>query len=1139
MHRSLPLSLSRLFLLIALLFCAAAPLSAADVLLLVDRVPADGLVVGRVDLTAAVGRCKTGPVVPEGIRARTFPGAQAVPFQFIPDANFDPRTRVAGTVILRLAQGSNSRLRLDFTPGKESSKRAWDGTVGCTTFSVTHNAKKMGGFPTAIQFLATGKTLEVSRWNDRLYHRELGGFCLAEDSQAKVERISAGPLCTVVRVRARYVQPGGKQPDSRPEAVYDWFYFADRPMVLVRAVMTQREPFAWHERHFLELQFPVKELPRWAAGEPVEQGRFADANKSYHGSQWGTVFDDRNAIGMFSAGRLLIHDGPGGRGTYLQARGEVAWTPWNDARQETSAWLWIDSPKEPIESMRAVAKKAPAETAVVATTSDVRGRIEAAEKEMAQAQGDARRRAWWLCSAASQLEAQGQLEEAVRAASGQMPANWTLLSAGDLGMVLRRTGEGVELLNLTDAATGRQLAAPKPLPLFSLTLRDTSATKGDALTKKDDASTKEADLVKLDADAGWKNVQIAAIAGPGIEIRWQEPTDERLAGLRVVATAVASATEPSIRWTLKVDGAGKRWSVWRVVFPQVAVADLGPGASVFFPKAAGEVQQNVWQRDFSFRGTYPAGWTSMQFLAAYSQDQKTGLYVAVHDPWASTKDIQVQSKPSQRAVVFSFDHPTPDMGNPGNRFELSGEAVWRLLRGDWFDAAVAYRDWVRREARWYPKLTADGRADTPQWMRELPVWALSGGAPKECVESVKKFAQYLGVPCGFHWYSWHKIPFDNDYPHYFPTKDGFADGVRELQAAGVQVMPYINGRLWDTRDKGMEDFEFTKIARPAVTKDEKGEPYLESYSSKEADGSRVRLGVMCPTTELWRTRQREIVLRLFNECGVRGVYIDQVAAARPVLCFDRSHGHPLGGGHWWTEGYWRLLDAIRKAKPQDRMLTTECNGEPYIHSFDGYLTWHWQYDGQVPAFPAVYGGSIQMFGRSYGGGPTRDLALRMRAGQQLVFGEQIGWIGPGVIHEKANAEFLRQVVRLRWRLRRYFYAGEMARPPKLVGNVPTVRADWKWGGTMWVTTDSVLTGAWVEPAKKRLVLLFANVSDQPVTARVRYDTGPYGLGGPSVRVAKTLPDGVGESFDSPSLLDRKVTFPGQTAWAWEITASHQ
>ena len=47
-------------------------------------------------------------------------------------------------------------------------------------------------------------------------------------------------------------------------------------------------------------------------------------------------------------------------------------------------------------------------------------------------------------------------------------------------------------------------------------------------------------------------------------------------------------------------------------------------------------------------------------------------------------------------MTLAFEHPAANMGVGGNGFELSGEAVWQLLRGDWFDAAVIYRDWVRR-----------------------------------------------------------------------------------------------------------------------------------------------------------------------------------------------------------------------------------------------------------------------------------------------------------------------------------------------------------------------------------------------------------------------------------------------------------
>ena len=474
----------------------------------------------------------------------------------------------------------------------------------------------------------------------------------------------------------------------------------------------------------------------------------------------------------------------------------------------------------------------------------------------------------------------------------------------------------------------------------------------------------------------------------------------------------------------------------------------------------------------------------------------------------------------------------------GSSYASPGEAVWQVLRGDWFDAAMIYRGWVRQSAAWYPKLTPEGRADTPLWMRELPLWVQLNGSPQEVVPRIHEFLKAVATPVGVHWYSWHSNPFDNDYPHYFPAREGFGAAVRELQAAGAYIMPYINGRLWDTRDKGTEDFQFSAVARPAATKDESGKPYVETYGSREADGSPVQLAVMCPTTQLWQAKVRQTVLRLMNEYGTKGVYIDQIAAAPPVLCFDHAHGHPTGGGSWWSTSYNAMMAAIRREKPADRMVTTECNSEPFVKSFDGYLTWHWCCDGQVPAFPAVYGGAIQMFGRAYRGGPTADLALRMKAGQQFVFGEQIGWFDPSVIHNLQSADFLRQAAGVRWQLRRVFYAGEMARPPQLEGSMPTVRADWQWDSPGWVTTDAVMSGAWTLPTEHRSVLLFANVSDQPVTARLRLDAGRYGIQGPQVRIAtiksSASPQAGAESLLSPSKIDREVIFPARSAFAWEL-----
>lgn len=693
-------------------------------------------------------------------------------------------------------------------------------------------------------------------------------------------------------------------------------------------------------------------------------------------------------------------------------------------------------------------------------------------------------------------------------------------AAGDLQMAFRHSANGLELAGLVDLKTQTRLAN-YPLPLFRLNLRH-------AVTKQDQALT---------SVEGWRSVSLRRLPA-GLKLRWHNPEDNALAGLAVTMTAKADDRSSAWRWSLAVENHSQVWCVRGVVFPQLNLADLGNSAKALFPRGPGELQAGIWNRSFQYHGNYPDGWCAMQFMAAYREDNpRTGLYVGFHDPWGGTKRLELKSDPTNHNVRLAFEVPMPDLNRAGNDCSLSGEVVWRLLRGDWFDAATIYRTWARQEARWWPRLGRDGRTDTAPWMRELSAWVMTGGAPSECVPSVKRFREALDVPVGFHWYNWHQIPFDNDYPHYFPTRAGFAQGVAELLQAGVYTMPYINGRLWDSRDRAAEDFEFSRIALPATTKQEDGQPYLETYGSKETNGQPVRLAVMCPTTRLWQDKVRGIVLRLLRDEGTRGVYIDQVAAAAPKLCMDAEHDHPVGGGHWWNEGYWTMLRGIRRQMPSDRMLTTECNAEPFIRHFDGYLTWHWQYDGQVPAFPAIYGGAIQMFGRAYRGGATKDLALRMKSGQQLVFGEQIGWFDPGMALEPQNLGFVKKVIHTRWNYRRYFYAGQMLRPPRLLGECPQVKADWQWSGEWWVTTDAVLTGAWGIPAEKRSLLLFVNVIDQPQHASFYLDTTAWGgknsklLCSKSVNGQKPIETGF---VAVPST--QSIELPPQSVLAMEITS---
>ncbi|NLF70971.1 MAG: hypothetical protein GX575_18210 [Candidatus Anammoximicrobium sp.] len=1092
----------------------AAPVCAEAVWLRIDNVPENGLVVAEVDLTAAAQWCGVASVTPAGIRAVADSGAT---LQFVPDADFDPQKNVRGVLVARLPGGAPARLRLELDTGA-AAPVSGDGVVETAGFRIVHDPARQGGLPSQLVFRATGKTWETIRWQDRLHHAQHGGYRIADDRQAVVTRIADGPLAAAVRVASRFVRGDGSAPESKPDAIYQWLYLRDRPLVYVTVVQRQQQPYAWNEAHFLECHQSGDELPQWSGGNPARSGEFSGADRSQPFRDWAALHDGRNAVAVLRSGQMTIYDGKGGYGPYLHAHSSLAWQAWSGTQRRLAAWLWIGSDERAAQAVAQAAEQLPQGADVTVTVERVQTRLEQARAEAAQRTGDALRQARRQVAVAERLERQGRFQAALDAADGKLPPTLQMLSAGDLGLLLERTPKGIRVVQLLDAASGVQLFAPQPLPLFSLALRRSGA-QDDTLVAADD---------------GWREARIERRDEGPLRLVWSGSQSDGLDALRVEAAAAPDEAGSAIRWTLRVETPAD-WQLREVTFPQVAVADLGRQADVVFPRGSGEIQRGLWQRAFTCSGRYPSGWTSMQWLAAYDTARQTGLYVAMHDPGAATKQIQLDSRPAERAVAFAFEHPPAGLGQPGGAFVLPGEAVWQLLRGDWFDAAQIYRQWASRNAKWWPELGPDGRADTPLWMRELPAWALASGKPESVVPQVKRFAEALGVSVGVHWYNWHQIPFDNDYPHYFPTHDGFKEAVAELQRGSVYVMPYINGRLWDTRDRGQEDAEFTKVAKAAATKNEQGEPYVETYGSKEPDGSPVRLAAMCPTTEVWRNKVREIVGRLTNECGVKAVYIDQVAAASPPLCMDRSHGHPTGGGDWWTAGYWELLHRIHRDLPPDRMLTTECNAEPYTHVFDGYLTWHWQYDGQVPAFPAVYGGAVQMFGRAYRGGETKDLALRMKAGQQLVFGEQIGWLSPSVVNEAENFAFFRQVVRLRWLLKRYFYAGQMARPPKLIGPIPRVTADWQWSGRWPVTTDALLAGAWSLPADKRLVLLFVNVSDQPLTVACDFTADQYALPGETFAAVELTSEGEGQKWTAPRTFRRDVSLPPHTARAWQLS----
>ncbi|MCS6859202.1 MAG: DUF6259 domain-containing protein [Abditibacteriales bacterium] len=1152
------LCLASLYVMISLLNTAEPPLS---VLIVVKGSP--GVVTVPVDfarLARALGTKIDAASLSLRAAMEERNGAQRlIPCQFDADAG----APLKGTLSLLLPPSTEMRrVRLYLSgapsltptqPERPVRAQTENGRVVVSNeyYAVTHDPTKMGGLPSRIEFKGTGKVFNTFNLNDRVHDPQRGSFLLRHDASPKVEVLARGPLRAVVRVRARYAQTDGKPPPSQPEATYIFSYYAGSPLVRVEAEVRQREAFHWQELHFIEINFPDQSFSSWATGEPLRSGQLQAQKQSYLGNSWGALTEGNSVLGLLSGEAVRIYDGRGEYGTYLHG----PWVTWEETERRFSATLWLGSALEGAQAVQKAAQNAGATEAYM-TVPPLEERLMQVRQGIAKLPRGARRgRFAWVLAHIERHKRAGELREAIKFAEGLLrglqsgkdakeAVPWlgvrkafhpipvhaaaspslTLVDNGRIGLGLAGGANGFNLVSLFDLHAEREFLSEKPVPLWRMELRGES---GESLT--------------VDSTQGWNTVLIRQTGmgknNVGLVLRWEGRSDARLRPLRIECSVALQGARAS--WELHVENPSTLWSIWRVRFPQVALGRIGNSElddRLVFPRGSGELVEAPLTKPVHFVTLYPNGWGTMQFYAQYDND--CGVYVAMHDPLGGTKDLHVEHEAGANAIICGFDVPAENMGIAGNDFHTPGAAVIETFRGDWFDAAQIYKRWVEKEAKWNPDAPHASR-NTPRWMRDLPLWALTGGTAQEVVGPVKAFAEFMGVPVAVHWYNWHQIPFDNDYPHYFPTKPGFAEGVRELQQAGVRVMPYINGRLWDTRDKGTGDDQFTRVALPAATKDEKGKPYEETYGSKEADGSPVRLAVMCPTTPLWQQKVKEIVLRLMSdEVGVDGVYIDQVAAAAPRLCFDQSHGHPLGGGQWWTkDGYWKMLTDLRadmQRRHPEKMLTTECNAEPFTHLFDGYLTWHWQYQNQIPLFSAVYGGKVQLFGRAYRGGATKDLALRMKAAQSLVFGEQIGWIDPNVYKDPIGGAFIRRMARLRYALKDYLAVGDMARPPQLRGDIPQVTADWQWSGEWIVTTDALLSGAW-RAKDGRVALIFVNVTDKELSAELVFDGEKYGFKkGAPLRVTPRTEDGTQPPTTEPTSFRRRITLPAYQALALEV-----
>jgi len=532
---------------------------------------------------------------------------------------------------------------------------------------------------------------------------------------------------------------------------------------------------------------------------------------------------------------------------------------------------------------------------------------------------------------------------------------------------------------------------------------------------------------------------------------------------------------------------------------------------------------------------YP-GHLSLQCVAYY-REGGSGLYLACRDATVQRKEFAVWGDSDARVSAEIAHFPEFRADGSGawagptrapDRLTLGYPVIVGTFCGDWFTVAERYREWGLRQA--WARDSRLARGVVPDWVRQTAVWVWNRGRSPGVLEPAAALQQRLGLPVSVFWHWWHGCAYDAGFPEYLPPREGaepFRAAVSEARQRDIHALVYMNQRLWGMTTASWTDEDAARFA----VKGRNGEIAPEVYNTF----TRQPCASMCMGTSFWRTKYAGLAEQAVHDLGVAGVYMDQACSSLP--CYDPTHGHPLGAGNYWTEGFRVLADDIRRRCGVERppALAGEGCGEPWLAHLDLMLTLQVsreRYAGirdgweVIPFFHAVYHPVAILFG-NYSSltippyddlwpaefAPTTPLTpldqkfsgqYYLEQARAFVWGQQptiANFLPSQFVERPKEIDYLLRLARIRQRAAPYLVHGTMLRAPKL--DAPTVLLDFSrlsiYAGQRDRVQDfqksspSALAAAWRAPDGD-IGIAVASTTDNPLTLTVELDDPPYNIG---------------------------------------------
>lgn len=661
-------------------------------------------------------------------------------------------------------------------------------------------------------------------------------------------------------------------------------------------------------------------------------------------------------------------------------------------------------------------------------------------------------------------------------------------------------------------------------------------------------------------------------SGRAIRMTWGEFELSGAADCRVEVTVRLDADTPSSRWNISVTKPPEI-ALRQVRFPRVYGLRRQESERLAVPAWLGQQTNDPRsllggsdERGRRLAWDYP-GRMALQCLAYYGEGGN-GLYAACDDTEARRKTFALWGTTGGQVHFETVHYPKNEAADQ-NVYALPYHVVLGTFQGDWITAAERYREWATGQ-RW-AKESRLQRGLVPEWVLDTGAWIWNRGPSPGVLPPATALQERLGLPVSVFWHWWHGCPYDIGFPEYLPPREGteaFQQAAKRAHDEGVRFMVYMNQRAWGMSSRSWKEENAERFA--VKGSDGKVRPEIYNIFTRQA------LASMCLATPFWRNKYAGLAEEAFKDLGVDGIYMDQACSHR--ACYDPNHGHPLGGGNSWMEGFRTLSNDIRKRCNADRqiVLAGEGCGEAWLPYLDLMLTLQvsreryssptdpWEV---IPFFQAVYHPYAVTYG-SYSSltmppydelwpaefAPEEPLALLDRKYSQQFYLEQARAFVWGQQPALANfrpehfdqrpeeIEFVMRLARVRSRATKYLLHGEFLRPPDL--DVPDVTSDFSrlsiYAGQRSRLTSSqkrhplAIAGAW-RAADGDVAIALASIADQTLPLSLTLDPAYYRL--PKQARAYRIDEAGRETIgplggDGSSL---KLELPARQAWIVEFS----